>query len=86
MTQRARARSWFALVVSGLVASLVALMVPATALLVPRFAVFGWLGLTNTLAPLIAPALLALQTVYAVAVGRHAGLRPDAASALAVAR
>ena len=34
---------------------------------------------------LIAPALLAVQTVYALAVGRHAGLRPDAASALAVA-
>ena len=32
-----------------------------------------------------APALLVLQTVYAVAVGRHAGLRADAASALAVA-
>jgi hypothetical protein len=34
---------------------------------------------------LTAPALLALQAVYAVAVGRNAGLRADAASAVAVA-
>ena len=46
------------------VASLVALMVPATALLVPRFAIFRGLGLTDTLAPLIAPALLATSPLY----------------------
>lgn len=45
-------------------ASLVALMVPATALLVPRFALFRSVGLTNTLAPLIAPALLATSPLY----------------------
>jgi multiple sugar transport system permease protein len=45
-------------------ASLVALMVPATALLVPRFALFRWLGLTNTLVPLVAPALLATSPLY----------------------
>ncbi len=45
-------------------ASLVALMVPATALLVPRFTLFRWLGLTDTLAPLIAPALLATSPLY----------------------
>jgi len=45
-------------------ASLVALMVPATALLVPRFAVFRALGLTDTLVPLIAPALLATSPLY----------------------
>lgn len=45
-------------------ASLVALMVPATALLVPRFAIYRWLGLTDTLAPLIAPALLATSPLY----------------------
>jgi multiple sugar transport system permease protein len=46
------------------VASLLALMVPATALLVPRFAIFRGLGLTDTLAPLIAPALLATSPLY----------------------
>jgi multiple sugar transport system permease protein len=46
------------------VASLVALMAPATALLVPRFALFRALGLTDTLAPLVAPALLATSPLY----------------------
>jgi len=46
------------------VASLVALMVPATALLVPRFAVFRVLGLTETLVPLVAPALVGLSPLY----------------------
>lgn len=46
------------------VASLVALMVPATALLVPRFAIFRALGLTDTLVPLIAPALLGTSPLY----------------------
>ncbi|MEW2385968.1 carbohydrate ABC transporter permease [Micromonospora sp. NPDC047707] len=45
-------------------ASLVALMVPATALLVPRFAIFRALGLTDTLVPLIAPALLGTSPLY----------------------
>ncbi|MEH0975151.1 carbohydrate ABC transporter permease [Micromonospora sp. CPCC 205546] len=45
-------------------ASLVALMVPATALLVPRFAVFRALGLTDTLVPLVAPALLGTSPLY----------------------
>lgn len=45
-------------------ASLVALMVPATALLVPRFAVFRALGLTDTLVPLMAPALIATSPLY----------------------
>ena len=45
-------------------ASLVALMVPATALLVPRFAVFRALGLTDTLVPLMAPALLGTSPLY----------------------
>lgn len=48
------------------VASLVALMVPLTALLVPRFAVFRTLGLTDTFAPLIAPALLGTSPLYAL--------------------
>ncbi|MFG2103504.1 carbohydrate ABC transporter permease [Micromonospora echinaurantiaca] len=45
-------------------ASLVALMVPATALLVPRFAIFRALGLTDTLVPLIAPALVGTSPLY----------------------
>ncbi|MER7420566.1 carbohydrate ABC transporter permease [Micromonospora peucetia] len=52
--------------VTGVVvaASLVALMVPATALLVPRFAIFRMLGLTDTLVPLVAPALLGTSPLY----------------------
>jgi multiple sugar transport system permease protein len=44
--------------------SFAALMVPVTALLVPRFALFRWLGLTDTWIPLIAPALLGLSPFY----------------------
>jgi multiple sugar transport system permease protein len=47
-----------------IVASFVALMVPLTALLVPRFAIFRTLGLTDTLVPLIAPALVATSPLY----------------------
>jgi multiple sugar transport system permease protein len=49
----------------GLVAaSLVALMVPLTALLVPRFTIFRALGLTDTYWPLVAPALLGFSPFY----------------------
>lgn len=55
-------------------ATLVALMVPLTALLVPRFALFRALGLTDTFAPLVANALVAVSPfyvlVYAVAFRR----------------
>ena len=44
--------------------SLAALMVPLTALLVPRFALFRALGLTDTYVPLIAPALLGMSPFY----------------------
>jgi len=44
--------------------SLVSLMIPVTALLVPRFAMFSWLGLTNTYVPLIAPALIGTTPFY----------------------
>ncbi|MDP8911855.1 MAG: carbohydrate ABC transporter permease [Actinomycetota bacterium] len=44
--------------------SLVALMVPITALLVPRFALFKSLGLTDTYVPLIAPALIGTSPFY----------------------
>jgi multiple sugar transport system permease protein len=44
--------------------SLIALMVPLTALLVPRFALFSALGLTNTYVPLVAPALVGLSPFY----------------------
>jgi multiple sugar transport system permease protein len=45
-------------------ASLVSLMVPITALLVPRFAIFSWLGLTDTYVPLVAPALIGMSPFY----------------------
>ena len=53
-----RARAWLVAV------SLVSLMVPITALLVPRFALFSWLGLTNTYVPLVAPALIGTSPFY----------------------
>lgn len=45
-------------------ASVVALMVPVTALLVPRFVLYRMLGLTDTLVPLVLPALLATSPFY----------------------
>jgi len=52
--------------VTGLVlaASVVALMIPATALIVPRFALFRALGVTDTYVPLVAPALIATSPLY----------------------
>ena len=47
-----------------LAVSLVSLMVPLTALLVPRFAIFSWLGLTNTYVPLVAVALIGTSPFY----------------------
>jgi multiple sugar transport system permease protein len=44
--------------------SFAALMVPLTALLVPRFVLFRWLELTDTWVPLVAPALLGLSPFY----------------------
>jgi multiple sugar transport system permease protein len=44
--------------------SFAALMVPLTALLVPRFVLFRWLDLTDTWVPLVAPALLGLSPFY----------------------
>jgi multiple sugar transport system permease protein len=44
--------------------SLIALMVPLTALLVPRFTLFRALGLTDTYVPLVAPALLGMSPFY----------------------
>ena len=59
MTQvRARTTAWL------VAASFAALMVPLTALLVPRFAIFRTLGLTDTYVPLIAPALLGMSPFY----------------------
>ena len=44
--------------------SLVVLMIPLTALLVPRFVIFRHLGLIDTYAPLIAPALMGTSPFY----------------------
>lgn len=53
-----RLRSFF------VAASFVALMIPLTALLVPRFALFKTLGVTDTFVPLVAPALLGTSPFY----------------------
>ncbi|HZM77853.1 MAG TPA: carbohydrate ABC transporter permease [Candidatus Limnocylindrales bacterium] len=53
------------IVVIGL--SVAALMVPSTALLVPRFALFRWAGLTNTFVPLVSPALIGMSPLYVLA-------------------
>jgi multiple sugar transport system permease protein len=47
-----------------IVVSIVALMIPATALWIPRFVLFKTLGLTDTLVPLMAPALMATTPFY----------------------
>lgn len=45
-------------------ASLAALVVPLTALLVPRFVLYSALGVTDTWLPLVAPALLGMSPLY----------------------
>ncbi|MDX6632862.1 MAG: hypothetical protein QOG09_518 [Solirubrobacterales bacterium] len=47
-----------------LAVSLLALMVPLSALWVPRFVIFRELGLTDTYVPLIAPALMGTTPLY----------------------
>lgn len=47
-----------------IIASVVALMVPTSALWVPRFAGFRWLGMIDTYWPLVAPALMATTPFY----------------------
>jgi multiple sugar transport system permease protein len=47
-----------------IVVSLIALMVPLTALLVPRFVIFKQLDLLNTFVPLIAPAIMGTSPFY----------------------
>ena len=46
------------------VLTFIALMVPTTALMVPRFAIFRTLGLTDTFIPLIAPSLIGTSPFY----------------------
>lgn len=48
-------------------ASVIGLMIPATALIVPRFAIFRVLGWTDTFAPLVAPALIGTSPLYPLA-------------------
>jgi multiple sugar transport system permease protein len=55
------ARQWAGALVA---LSLVALMVPLTALLVPRFVIFKNLGLVDTYVPLIAPAIMGTSPFY----------------------
>jgi multiple sugar transport system permease protein len=54
-------RGWAAALVA---VSFAAMMVPLTALLVPRFAIFRALGLTDTYVPLVAPGLIATSPFY----------------------
>lgn len=51
------------------VCSLIALMVPVGALWIPRFVMFKWLGMTDTLVPLIAPALMGTTPFYVLIFG-----------------
>ena len=44
--------------------SVVALMIPTTALIVPRFTMYRVLGVTDTYVPLVAPALIATSPLY----------------------
>lgn len=44
--------------------SVIALMVPATALWVPRFVMFRWAGMLDSIWPLVAPALMATSPFY----------------------
>lgn len=53
-----RAATWL------VAASVATLMVPTTALLVPRFTLYRWLGLTDTFVPLVAPALVGTSPIY----------------------
>jgi multiple sugar transport system permease protein len=46
------------------VLSLALLMVPITALWLTRYVFFAWLGLTNTYAPLLAPALMGTSPLF----------------------
>ncbi len=65
------------------VTSVVALMIPASALWVPRFVMFRWLGLVDTLWALMTPALMATSPFYvlifALAYSRIPGQLYDAA-------
>jgi multiple sugar transport system permease protein len=49
--------------------ALTALMVPTTALLVGRLTFFSWLGLTDTLVPLMSPALVAVSPFFVLLYG-----------------
>ncbi len=53
-----RTRTWL------LVVTLVAMMVPLSALWIPRFVIFKWLGLTDTLVALMMPALMGTAPFY----------------------
>lgn len=47
-----------------IVVSVITLMIPATALWVPRFALFRWIGLIDSLVALMMPALMATSPFY----------------------
>lgn len=58
VTAPARARRWL------IVLTVLIQMVPVSALWVPRFVMFRWVGATDTFVPLVAPALMATSGFY----------------------
>jgi multiple sugar transport system permease protein len=58
VTARPRLRRWLVAV------SLVCLMVPVSALWIPRFVMFEWAGVLDTFVPLVLPALMATSPFY----------------------
>ena len=58
--------------------SFVALMIPVSALWVPRFALFRWVGLVDTLVPLMMPALMATTPFYVLLFALAYSRVPDA--------
>jgi multiple sugar transport system permease protein len=67
---------------TSIAVSAIALMVPATATLVGRFALFRALGLTDTLVPLIMPSLIGVSSLYVLLFAwAFRGLPPDLADA-----
>lgn len=59
-------------------ACVVALMIPLSALWVPRFVMFRWLGAIDTMWPLVAPALMATTPFYVLLFALAYGRIPSA--------
>ena len=71
MTVLVASWAWFPIAVADaarrkrlIVVSMVVLMIPVSALWIPRFVLFRWTGVLDTLVPLVAPALMATTPFY----------------------